>query len=151
MAIKKALVFYSGKPPKSEKTNWIMHEYRLADVDRSARKKDQTLRVCLTRTIKRKDVLIQTRHIVARRHLQLDDWALCRICHKKGAVDKQANPRNHRRLEAHPQLKHEALPQAGATDMICFDSSESLPRFCWASRAARDTRCRRQSSCASGR
>jgi hypothetical protein len=38
------LVFYAGKAPKGEKTNWIMHEYRLADVDRSARKKN-SLRV----------------------------------------------------------------------------------------------------------
>jgi len=46
LAIKKALVFYAGKAPKGEKTNWIMHEYRLADVDRSARKKN-SLRVSL--------------------------------------------------------------------------------------------------------
>ncbi|CAN1240123.1 NAC domain-containing protein 2 [Linum grandiflorum] len=39
IAIKKALVFYTGKAPKGEKTNWIMHEYRLADVDRSALRK----------------------------------------------------------------------------------------------------------------
>lgn len=44
VGIKKALVFYAGKAPKGEKTNWIMHEYRLADVDRSARKKN-SLRV----------------------------------------------------------------------------------------------------------
>jgi len=47
LAIKKALVFYAGKAPKGDKTNWIMHEYRLADVDRSARKKNHSLRVCL--------------------------------------------------------------------------------------------------------
>ena len=46
LAIKKALVFYAGKAPKGDKTNWIMHEYRLADVDRSARKKSPSLRVC---------------------------------------------------------------------------------------------------------
>ena len=44
IGIKKALVFYAGKAPKGEKTNWIMHEYRLAGVDRSARKKN-SLRV----------------------------------------------------------------------------------------------------------
>ena len=37
--IKKALVFYSGKAPKGVKTNWIMHEYRLANINRSAGKK----------------------------------------------------------------------------------------------------------------
>jgi len=47
LGIKKALVFYSGKAPKGEKTNWIMHEYRLANVDRSASKKNNNLRVCL--------------------------------------------------------------------------------------------------------
>lgn len=45
VGIKKALVFYAGKAPKGEKTNWIMHEYRLADVDRSVRKKKNSLRV----------------------------------------------------------------------------------------------------------
>ena len=50
MAIKKALVFYAGKPPKGVKTNWIMHEYRLADVDRSAaarKKTNNALRVII--------------------------------------------------------------------------------------------------------
>lgn len=31
VGVKKALVFYEGKPPKGIKTNWIMHEYRLTD------------------------------------------------------------------------------------------------------------------------
>lgn len=31
VGVKKALVFYGGKPPKGIKTNWIMHEYRLVD------------------------------------------------------------------------------------------------------------------------
>jgi len=44
VGIKKALVFYAGKAPKGDKSNWIMHEYRLADVDRSVRKKN-SLRV----------------------------------------------------------------------------------------------------------
>jgi hypothetical protein len=61
LAIKKALVFYAGKAPKGEKSNWIMHEYRLADVDRSARKKNS---------------------------LRLDDWVLCRIYNKKGGLEK---------------------------------------------------------------
>lgn len=66
LAIKKALVFYAGKAPKGEKTNWIMHEYRLADVDRSAngRKKNS---------------------------LRLDDWVLCRIYNKKGCAEKHVS------------------------------------------------------------
>ncbi|CAI9108785.1 OLC1v1008468C1 [Oldenlandia corymbosa var. corymbosa] len=62
--IKKALVFYAGKAPKGIKTNWIMHEYRLANVDRSAGKKT---------------------------NLRLDDWVLCRIYNKKGTLERHDN------------------------------------------------------------
>ncbi|MBA0697400.1 hypothetical protein Goari_020941 [Gossypium aridum] len=62
LGIKKALVFYAGKAPHGVKTNWIMHEYRLANVDRSAGKKSNNLR--------------------------LDDWVLCRIYNKKGSIEK---------------------------------------------------------------
>ncbi|XP_021274745.1 NAC domain-containing protein 2-like [Herrania umbratica] len=62
LGIKKALVFYAGKAPRGVKTNWIMHEYRLANVDRSAGKKSGNLR--------------------------LDDWVLCRIYNKKGSIEK---------------------------------------------------------------
>ncbi|WVZ53814.1 hypothetical protein U9M48_004706 [Paspalum notatum var. saurae] len=66
VAIKKALVFYAGKPPKGVKTNWIMHEYRLADVDRSAAARKKT----------------------NNNALRLDDWVLCRIYNKKGVIER---------------------------------------------------------------
>ncbi|KAL6658285.1 hypothetical protein ACP70R_003871 [Stipagrostis hirtigluma subsp. patula] len=65
VAIKKALVFYAGKPPRGVKTNWIMHEYRLADVDRSAAARKKTNNA-----------------------LRLDDWVLCRIYNKKGVIER---------------------------------------------------------------
>ncbi|KAK8966199.1 NAC domain-containing protein 48 [Platanthera guangdongensis] len=123
VAIKKALVFYTGKAPKGEKSNWIMHEYRLADVDRSVRRKNS---------------------------LRLDDWVLCRIYNKKGGVmDKHAPTEKIFRQPATPELpeqKPEILPQSSAMgssqvvppsslqqqqyrDLLYFDTSDSLPRL----------------------
>lgn len=40
IGVKKGLVFYIGKPPNGEKTDWIMTEYRLPDtLTRPARSK----------------------------------------------------------------------------------------------------------------
>ncbi|CAI9777542.1 unnamed protein product [Fraxinus pennsylvanica] len=64
LCIKKALVFYAGKAPRGVKTNWIMHEYRLANVDRSAGKKNNS---------------------------RLDDWVLCRLYNKRGTLEKHCN------------------------------------------------------------
>lgn len=123
IAIKKALVFYSGKAPKGEKTNWIMHEYRLADVDRTARKKNS---------------------------LRLDDWVLCRIYKKKGGGGEKSmkpfgskfvNPSptpntNPNWFEQKPEIFQHLQPPAqqqsvplASSDMFYFDTSESLPRL----------------------
>ncbi|KAL2349221.1 hypothetical protein Fmac_003221 [Flemingia macrophylla] len=57
IGVKKALVFYRGKPPKGIKTDWIMHEYRLIGSRRQANRQMGSMR--------------------------LDDWVLCRIYKKK--------------------------------------------------------------------
>uniref|UniRef100_A0A2P2ILV5 NAC domain-containing protein 2 n=2 Tax=Rhizophora mucronata TaxID=61149 RepID=A0A2P2ILV5_RHIMU len=128
--IKKALVFYAGKAPRGEKTNWIMHEYRLADVDRSARKKNS---------------------------LRLDDWVLCRIYNKKGVIEKQVqgvvNVSNCKAdwmetsieekkpevmLPPPPQPQPQPQPQrpsssaagnGAGNDYVYFDTSESVPKL----------------------
>nr|QOI08338.1 NAC071_4B.2 [Triticum aestivum]QOI08340.1 NAC071_4B.3 [Triticum aestivum] len=129
VAIKKALVFYAGKPPKGVKTNWIMHEYRLADVDRSAaaRKKSNNA-------------------------LRLDDWVLCRIYNKKGVIERYDTPDSdvadvkpapppaakiprQGQYHAGPAMKVELSdygfyqqPSPPATEMLCFDRSGSADR-----------------------
>ncbi|XP_020111089.1 NAC transcription factor 32-like [Ananas comosus] len=118
-AIKKALVFYAGKAPKGEKTNWIMHEYRLAHVDRSARKKDYS-----TNT------------------LRLDDWVLCRLYNKKGVVErphagstKPGAAPNPVQLPQRPKTEHVTAPHAHVPahqelmDLVYHDPSEPLPRL----------------------
>ncbi|XP_057458505.1 NAC transcription factor 32-like [Lotus japonicus] len=56
IGVKKALVFYSGRPPKGEKTDWIMNEYRLVDTTTKSSKLKGSMR--------------------------LDDWVLCRVRNK---------------------------------------------------------------------
>ncbi|EAZ04371.1 hypothetical protein OsI_26514 [Oryza sativa Indica Group] len=72
VGVKKALVFYRGKPPKGVKTNWIMHEYRLTDTSSSA------AAVATTRQPP-PPITGGSRGAVS---LRLDDWVLCRIYKK---------------------------------------------------------------------
>ncbi|XP_057970689.1 NAC domain-containing protein 2-like [Malania oleifera] len=107
LGIKKALVFYSGKAPRGLKTNWIMHEYRLANVDRSAGKN---------------------------KNLRLDDWVLCRIYNKKGTIEKQSSLEQKPQistppLSQHPLPPHPVAPSAPADDFLYFDTSDSVPRM----------------------
>ncbi|KAK3136011.1 hypothetical protein QOZ80_5BG0426680 [Eleusine coracana subsp. coracana] len=63
IGVKKALVFYRGKPPKGIKTDWIMHEYRLVTTVGNNNK-----------TNKRRGSSSSS--------MRLDDWVLCRIYKK---------------------------------------------------------------------
>ncbi|WCJ41059.1 NAC domain containing protein 2 [Euphorbia peplus] len=53
IGVKKALVFYSGRPSKAIKTEWIMNEYRLLDSSS-----------------------------ILKGSMRLDDWVLCRVRQK---------------------------------------------------------------------
>ncbi|KAK6923481.1 NAC domain [Dillenia turbinata] len=115
VGIKKALVFYAGKAPRGIKTNWIMHEYRLANVDRSAGKNNNNLR--------------------------LDDWVLCRIYNKKGSLDKQftvdqkfaarysGSVHEIEDIDRKPQINTPAPapPQNLINDFLHFEPSDSVP------------------------
>ncbi|XP_057764550.1 NAC transcription factor 25-like [Salvia miltiorrhiza] len=63
LGVKKALVFYGGKPPKGVKTNWIMHEYRLVGDNSTANKPPGI-------------------NLPKKSSSRLDDWVLCRIFKK---------------------------------------------------------------------
>ncbi|KAF5206783.1 Nac family protein [Thalictrum thalictroides] len=69
IGVKKALVFYGGRPPKGVKTNWIMHEYRLADNNSNTSMKPPGIYNKNT-------------------SLRLDEWVLCRIYQKNGSSQR---------------------------------------------------------------
>ncbi|KAK6267210.1 hypothetical protein QUC31_018047 [Theobroma cacao] len=67
VGFKKTLVYYYGKPPKGEKTNWIMHEYVLSNPP--------------------------ARQRAGKDDMRLDDWVLCRLHnrnHTKVGATRQA-------------------------------------------------------------
>ncbi|XP_058731107.1 NAC domain-containing protein 2-like [Vicia villosa] len=113
LGIKKALVFYAGKAPKGVKTNWIMHEYRLANVDRSASKNNHNLR--------------------------LDDWVLCRIYNKKGKIEKyNDDTKASSMFSEEVQFENETKPKIETNghddfrivnEQLYTDTSDSVPRF----------------------
>ncbi|XP_031132081.1 NAC transcription factor 25-like [Ipomoea triloba] len=71
--VKKALVFYRGKPPKGMKTNWVMHEYRLPDNVVNSMAPSSAHRPLGDDIVNKKS------------SLRLDDWVLCRIFKKNGS------------------------------------------------------------------
>ncbi|XP_055808478.1 NAC transcription factor 32-like [Solanum dulcamara] len=76
VGVKKALVFYGGKPPKGVKTNWIMHEYRVAE-----NKTNNKPPGCGINVANKKG------------SLRLDDWVLCRI-YKKNNTQRSIDDMN---------------------------------------------------------
>ncbi|XVE62647.1 hypothetical protein DITRI_Ditri06bG0135700 [Diplodiscus trichospermus] len=98
IGVKKALVFYKGKPPKGVKTNWIMHEYRLADNPNSNYN---------YRPVKPKDC-----------SMRLDDWVLCRIYKKSHALSSTstaaaaASDQDQEEEEAEQFIQDALLPAA---------------------------------------
>ncbi|OIV91765.1 hypothetical protein TanjilG_26618 [Lupinus angustifolius] len=75
VGVKKALVFYGGKPPKGVKTNWIMHEYRLAD-----------------NPSKPPSLIVDPGHNTEKNASKLDDWVLCRIYKKSNSTTSFLRP-----------------------------------------------------------
>ncbi|BFG30003.1 hypothetical protein CerSpe_162770 [Prunus speciosa] len=77
VGFRKALVFYRGKPPKGDKTNWIMHEFRVKDSPVRRKRGENDMR--------------------------LDNWVLCRIYKKVDKNSKRCETRNHVEDSLSPQ------------------------------------------------
>nr|AFD22355.1 NAC3 [Solanum lycopersicum] len=101
VGVKKALVFYGGKPPKGVKTNWIMHEYRLAD-----NKTNNKPPGC---------------DLANKKSLRLDDWVLCRI-YKKNNTQR---PIDHERDD----LNIDMMMGSSSIHPSCIPNSMSMPNI----------------------
>ncbi|CAN6165614.1 unnamed protein product [Urochloa humidicola] len=98
IGIKKALVFYHGKPPRGVKTEWIMHEYRLADAGGAKKKKPGSIN--------------------SNGSIRLDDWVLCRLYHKKNEWEKmqQVKEEKEKEPEAALSLSETLTPESDIDD-----------------------------------
>ncbi|XVE51286.1 hypothetical protein DITRI_Ditri02bG0027800 [Diplodiscus trichospermus] len=106
VGVKKALVFYGGKPPKGIKTNWIMHEYRLVDNNSASKPQiaDATNR---------------------KASLRLDDWVLCRI-YKKNSTQRPMERDNEYSMEsmlATMQTSNHQNPKPPTSKVSTYGSS----------------------------
>ncbi|KAM3302358.1 NAC transcription factor 56 [Capsicum chacoense] len=102
VGVKKALVFYGGKPPKGVKSNWIMHEYRLAE-----NKANNKPPGC---------------DLANKKSLRLDDWVLCRI-YKKSNTQR---PIDHERDD----LNIDMMMGSSSINPSCIpNNSMSLPNL----------------------
>ncbi|CAO2823808.1 unnamed protein product [Amaranthus hypochondriacus] len=100
VGVKKALVFYGGKPPRGIKTDWIMHEYRLMDPTSSSK-----LPHTLVDHSKKPS-------------LRLDDWVLCRIYKKNNSQ----RPLDHERDD----LIEEMIKQQKFMRTICSKPTSTV-------------------------
>ncbi|GAB2258862.1 hypothetical protein Droror1_Dr00015022 [Drosera rotundifolia] len=89
VGVKKALVFYGGKPPRGIKTDWIMHEYRLVDAATRNVNKNKPPVICDSNN--------------KRKSMRLDDWVLCRV-YKKNNTHRQMDHERDDSLEEAPQI-----------------------------------------------
>ncbi|RZS28665.1 hypothetical protein BHM03_00062306 [Ensete ventricosum] len=97
VGMKKVLVFYQGKPPTGAKTDWIMHEYRLTDLDTTAcffpHRKNSSQNVItglfrkLASSVLNSIMLVIMQSCVA---VPSGDWVLCRVFKKKRATKMEA-------------------------------------------------------------
>lgn len=109
VGIKKALVFYKGRPPKGTKTDWIMHEYRLNDASRPP-------------------PLQQHNNTHQMRSMRLDDWVLCRIYRKRHAGGRTSTMMMmDDELDQDNKMKPSPPPQQVAADVSLQPQNQGHP------------------------
>ena len=108
--MKKALVFYKGRPPKGTKTDWVMHEYRLLDDKSSSslqkpkssmRVRNRIIYLHFSQVFTSPIFLLSLTFCV---HLcQLDDWVLCRVRHK-GSIPNETDEKQETSWSTDPSV-----------------------------------------------
>ncbi|KAJ3669126.1 hypothetical protein LUZ60_011076 [Juncus effusus] len=104
IGVKKALVFYRGKPPKGIKTEWIMHEYRV--IDSSKNRKNNPIKNTNS--------------------MRLDDWVLCRIYKKTSHSQPSDQEEEEQSVTQDPNSTNSSNPSPISNTSFTLPKSASL-------------------------
>ncbi|KAL9386679.1 hypothetical protein Peur_019803 [Populus x canadensis] len=114
VGMKKTLVFYRGKPPHGTRTDWIMHEYRLASTETAA---------C--------NALLNKNSIQGSVAVPMENWVLCRIFLKKRSTKNEeenmqfGNDNRLSKLRTTKPVFYDFMTKHRTTDLNLAPSSSS--------------------------
>ncbi|XP_062202385.1 NAC domain-containing protein 83-like [Phragmites australis] len=107
VGMKRSLVFYRGKPPSGIKTDWVMHEYRLAGAGLAPCRRAQGDHADATAAAS----------AVSR---PAEGWVLCRVFRKKGSASAAAAASSADRSDADAEAEERVAEDAQGARFIDF-------------------------------